>query len=489
MALWAAPESGAQTSRQALSTIFRHEVGQTVRGLRFAVASLLLVAVMAFAAISGGARYRSAWLEQQAVSQAYAAQLSGVTIDRAAEILHPSTKTPWHLSAVVDGGQTATPDLCEQALSAQVAPVVRHLTLGNSRLPARQPLDWMFVLRVLLPLLAFLLGYDTVCGERKAGILKLLLSYPVARSKVLAGKLLALWTCLAVPLVLGAALNLGLARTVGAIPFTAADLGKALLVLLLGLWAALFFALVALLVSTISSDASLSLSVLTWLWVTGVIVAPAVSGLFAQRLRPIPTAEEIRQRLAAVDMRVARQYAGHEGHWRRPEWAKADGFAWEKVSAAAENQRAAEREEVRRGVLLQKIQQARLAQQLAAISPASLTDLLGEQVAGAGRERDESFLHQAWRFRDKLARSVAILDSEDPASPHVLFFSGYLSRRPLPAISATGAPGLPRFAFREISIRQGLGTARSGLAFFAAETLALAAAAFYSFSRFAAGDR
>jgi hypothetical protein len=216
--------------------------------------------------------------------------------------------------------------------------------------------------------------------------------------------------------------------------------------------------------------------------VTGLIVAPALSGLLAHRLRPIPTTQEVQQRLAAVDQQVAREYAGREGRWRRSEWAAADGYAWEKTSAAAENQRGAQREAVRRGVLLRKIEQVRLAERLAAVSPISLTNLLGEQLAGSGRERDESFLRQAWRFRDLLGERVAALDGADPASPHVLFFPDYLSQRKLPETP------LPRFGFSEIPIRRGLDAARAGLALFAVETLALALGAFFSFSRLAAGD-
>lgn len=474
------------TPPRALGTIFRHELRRTAASGRFLTAASLLIAVMAFAAAGGGARYHNGRLAQQAIARDHASQLSNATVDSIAGTPHPAMKAPWRLSWVADGGQSTTPDLCEQALSALVAPRLGRSTQGNPRLSPAQPLDWMFVLRVLLPLLAFLLGHDGVCGGRRTGSLKLLLSYPVPRWQVLAGKILALWTCLAAPLLAGAALSLGLAWTVGGIPFVPADLGRAFLVLLLGLWAALFFVLAALLVSTLSSDSSISLSVLTWLWVTGLIVAPAVGGLLARHLQPVPSSQEIQRRLDAVDQQVSREYADQEGHWRPAKWAAADGYAWEKVSAAAENLRGSRREAIRRGVLLRKIEQARTAELLAALSPISLTNLLGEQLAGTGRERDESFLRQAWRFRDLLGERVKALDGEDPASPHVLFFPGYLSQRKLPAAAAAG---LTRFRFHETSIRGGLASARGGLALLVLETLALAAGAFFSFSRQPAGDR
>lgn len=461
----------------ALGAIFWNEVRQVTGGIRFRVSALLLIAVMVLAAVTAGARYRDEALAQASVIKNHFRETAGLSIDLLAEVLHPALKPPWRLSLVVDGGQTAAPDLYSQALSPLVTPEIRRIRGGNYRLPSREPLDWMFAIRILLPLAAFLLGYDAICGERRAGTLKLLLSYPVPRWKVLAGKLLALWSCLAAPLVAGAILSLLLAIGMGGIPLTAGDLARAGLVLLLGLWAAFFFVLATLLMSALSRDPSASLSVLAWLWVAGVIVVPAVSGLLAHRLRPVPTEGEVGLRMKAI----ARDHEGGEGRWRRPEWAAADGFAWERRSAVVENRRFELQEEIRRGVLQSKAAQARLARSLSSLSPMSLTQDLAERLTGSGLGRDESFHEQARSFRAVLAERIRTLDARDPESPHILFFSGYLSKRPV------GTGELPRFTFRERSARQGLSDARMALGLFALETIALAAVSLFVFIRYDAG--
>jgi len=472
---------GRSPRRSAVRTILRKEIPQVAGSFRFKASAFLLVAVMALAAVTGGARYRSEVLGQSAVMDGYSREVSGAAIDQAAEILHPAVKPPWRLALVVDGGQTATPNVYAQALSALVAPEIRQIHSSNYRLPGREPLDWMFAIRVVLPLAAFLLGYDAVCGERREGTLKLLLSYPVARWKVLASKLLAIWICLAAPLLAGAAVSLLLALGPAGIPLEPGDLAKAGLVLLLGLWAAAFFVLIALLVSSLSRNPSASASVLVWLWVTGVIAVPALTDVLAHLLRPIPAEGEVRLQMEAIDRRIAREHGGREGHWRQPEWAAADGFAWERTSAAAENRRFVLQEEVRRGLLRRKIGQARLAGRLASLSPVAMTEDAAELLAGSGLGRDQSFLDQAWSFRPVLANRFQALDARDPRSPHILFFSGYLSKRPVEA----GA--LPRFAFRERTVRQGLAAARPTLAVFALETAALAAASLFVFSRYDVG--
>lgn len=55
----------------------------------------------------------------------------------------------------------------------------------------------------LVPLVALLMSFDAVAGEVERGTLPLLLTYPVARSEILAGKLLAHTSILIIALVAG----------------------------------------------------------------------------------------------------------------------------------------------------------------------------------------------------------------------------------------------------------------------------------------------
>ncbi|HEV7508146.1 MAG TPA: ABC transporter permease subunit [Thermoanaerobaculia bacterium] len=478
LALFWTSRSGA-ASLGTVAAILRHEVRQLTATFRFRALGLLVVLLMLLAAMTAAARYHGQELEQRELAADHARELRGATVDQAAEILQPAFKAPWRLSLVVDGGQSATPDAYSQALSPLVSPRFFRIHRGNERLPFSTPIDWSFVIRLALSFAAFLLGYDAVCGERRTGTLKLVLTYPIARWKVFAGKLLAIWSVLAVPFLAAAALSLIVARLEG-ISFQSGDLTKAGLVALVGLWILLLSALVALLVSSLARDSSTSLGILVWLWVTAVIVVPAVGGLLARRLHSIPAEGETGREMAAIDQRISREHAGRDRQWRRWQWAAADGFAWERTSAEAETRRFVQKEEVRRRVLQRKLGQARLAEALACLSPAALAGDLAERLAGTGLSRDASFLEQAWAFRPVLGRWLRALDAGDPESPHILFFSGYLSRKPL---AQKGPGSIPRFAFHEETIDQGLTAARPILAILAGETLALAAAALFFFSR------
>ncbi len=55
----------------------------------------------------------------------------------------------------------------------------------------------------VIPLISLLIGYDTVVGERDSGTLSLLLSYPLSRTELIAGKFLGHSAVLAVAIVVG----------------------------------------------------------------------------------------------------------------------------------------------------------------------------------------------------------------------------------------------------------------------------------------------
>jgi hypothetical protein len=223
------------------------------------------------------------------------------------------------------------------------------------------------------------------------------------------------------------------------------------------------------------------LNVLLLLWVTLVLVAPAVAVFAAQRLRPVPAQGQVEQRLREAEDQNRREYRGQDSQWRRREAAARDGFAWERRSGEATSRRFERQEKIRRQMLAGKLEQVEMAGNLAAASPVFLFQGLAERLLGTGVLRDRSFLEQAWQFRETLAEALRQYDARDPESPHILFFRSYMSQRPLPPSA------VPRFVFREVTVRQGLAAAFPWLLLLALESLVLAAALLWAFDRYDVG--
>jgi Cu-processing system permease protein len=120
----------------------------------------------------------------------------------------------------------------------------------------------------LVPLIALLLGYDAIVGERERGSLDLLLALPLSRAELLLGKFLGLGTALAATIVAG----FGLAGLVLGRQFGGAGLvayGEFVLsTLLLGL----AFLSLALLISTLAANRVVAGSLAIALWFLFVLV-------------------------------------------------------------------------------------------------------------------------------------------------------------------------------------------------------------------------
>lgn len=124
----------------------------------------------------------------------------------------------------------------------------------------------------LLPLLALLLSYDAFVGEDESGTLLLMLTYPITRTEWLLGKALGQSAALFAVLVLGF-LALPVIQTGLAVPYSMAELLKALAVLVVSGWVlGVVFMLVAYWVSLSVRHKAQALALLLVVWFVSVLL-------------------------------------------------------------------------------------------------------------------------------------------------------------------------------------------------------------------------
>ncbi len=440
------PRVDMPPTMRTLLEIFRRELEIAKEGFRFRLVTLLILVLMVVSALISSAQYHAEVASFEDALASYAAELEGSTVaDMAASIGHPAIKPPWKLGFLVEGEQLREPNVYRQSLSPWAEPELGRLQAENPRLYAAEPLDWLFVIRVVLSLAAFILGYDAFCGERQLAMLKMSLTYPIARWHLVVAKVAAGWVCLAVPFLVGSLLSLLLLSFYQGLQFDSGDWFKIAAVMSLGLWAAFIFSLVALLVSVASREAARSLAVLVFIWLAAVVIIPAAGSLVVALVRPLPTQLETEQR--SLDIRQAVEHAG-PGHWRPKELAQQDDFAQERKAAEKQNERFEKQEQLRREVASRRFERLHWTRTLGALLPMVLIQDLAERLVNSGPYRSQSFLEQGWRFRDILAEYTLELDMSDATSPHVHFVKDFLSTEPLDAAE------VPRFEFDEPSRRE-----------------------------------
>jgi len=169
-------------------------------------------------------------------------------------------------------------------------------------------LDISLIFEIVLSILALLIAYDTVSGERERGTLKLILSGTAARHQVLTGKLLAGMTTLVIPITMAFIVVLLIFRLSPNINLSGSD------------WVALFMMYVVslicisalynfgLLCSCLTKKSTTSLMFVLLFWIILALLIPNISVSLAREFcAPEPAVKTDRQ-VAALEAEFNRKY-------------------------------------------------------------------------------------------------------------------------------------------------------------------------------------
>jgi len=116
-----------------------------------------------------------------------------------------------HFNRIAGVINPAQPPLPFYSLIRGISLEVNIEEFDNDPLPVMFPLiDLTFIVTILLSLIALLFSYDSICGEKEEGTLKLMLSNNVSRAKVLLGKTIGGTLTLLIPFTF----SLGLSQIV-----------------------------------------------------------------------------------------------------------------------------------------------------------------------------------------------------------------------------------------------------------------------------------
>ena len=268
--------------------------------------------------------------------------------------------------------------------------------------------DWTFIIGVVMSLMAIFLSYDLVSGEKERGTLQLMLSYSVPRDMILVGKWLGSYLCLAVSFLICVLAGLVVLMPGGYVSMIFGNLGRLGVIFTISLiYLSAFFTL-GLLFSVMSRMSSTSILRLLFVWSLCVLVVPNVSPYLAAAVYPVPSTQEIEQRMdEAVS---ASLYARKEKHSKA-----AEGISKENLSKE-------ERREIRR--MRDRIEQAELkklratfrkinarfgnrvqrqvdiAEIISAISPFACFTYIVTDLSNTGMDAQNKFIEVAERYSD-----------------------------------------------------------------------------------------
>ena len=183
-----------------------------------------------------------------------------------------------------------------------VAPVLRDLQ--NTAVPLFPPMDLVAFVGLIMSLMAIVFGYDTICGEKQRGTLRLTLSYSVPRHRILLSKWIGGYVTLTVPFLLTLIAAAAFVLLQAKVSLTAGQWTRlGVIVGFAMLYTAAMYSL-SICVSCLTRRPEASVLILLTLWVVAVLAVPNLGPHVAGMLRPAAGAQEIESAREATSREI-----------------------------------------------------------------------------------------------------------------------------------------------------------------------------------------
>jgi ABC-type transport system involved in multi-copper enzyme maturation permease subunit len=154
------------------------------------------------------------------------------------------------------------------------------------------PIDFLFIVTIIMSLLAMLFSYDSISGERQSGTLRLVISNSISRTKVLFGKFIGGSASLLIPFILALLVGVLYVSVNPAIQWDSSAWAELALLTAASITFITLFYLLGLMVSTFSRYSAISILNCLFLWVLLILVIPNVCPYIAAQFRRIPSIGE-----------------------------------------------------------------------------------------------------------------------------------------------------------------------------------------------------
>lgn len=285
--------------------LLRKEILDRILGLRFLILAVLGSFLILLSLYDGVSYYRARVADDRAARSATTERIrnikeagekldaSGWNWGESFDIGYLFSRPPQPLSIFVRG---LSPFLGRSTQATAAGSADRRLT----RSPAAEdyalllsyPLDLQTAVQLIISLFIFLLTYDAVSGEKEAGTLRLLTSYPIRGIAFLVAKafgaLLPILAAFGLPALLGTAIVI-------ALPDVEVTPPQVWRLALIGLTFVLYLSVCAfagLLASALTRKPTTSLVLLLSFWVVSVAVTPRLGLVLADAVQAPPSVSE-----------------------------------------------------------------------------------------------------------------------------------------------------------------------------------------------------
>lgn len=387
-------------------TIAQKEIHENLISLRFLLLFLLAVVLIPASLYTNYRSYLSRLAEQRQIE------------DRSRENVRKLTAVQIFTNPNFTVDIYWPPSVTSVFASGFEANHPRHLVVGRHSVEYGAPvdvqptsgllgaIDYLFVVQFIFSLFAVLLSFDAITREKESGTLRSILSNPLSRAALAAGKLLGGYFTLAIPLLLAFLAGLAVLSAAGLNVLAAEFPARAAWILGCSLLYVAVFFLIGLLVSCVSSSTYSALVVSLAFWLVAVLVAPGAASLLAQLFKPVPSRQAAWLEKVAAATGIEQEKTQALGEVLR----RAGGDDWQHQRAAVaipyEEKEARTVERIEQDDRRRRNGQRSFGLSLSRLSPAGALASFGTGMAATGAGAEERFLSEADRYREVLSREL-----------------------------------------------------------------------------------
>jgi len=178
---------------------------------------------------------------------------------------------------------------------------------GNPYLPILAVFDQSLIFKIIISILALLVAYDVVSGEREQGTLKLMLSGMTARHQVLLGKLVAGLITLSVPVTITFVVGLVVLLSYPMVSLSGSDWVRVGLMFVASLTFTAIMYQFGLLFSCLARRSAISMVLGLFIWIIFAIVIPNASVHLATEFRPLESQDKRDSRMTSLKEDLAKE--------------------------------------------------------------------------------------------------------------------------------------------------------------------------------------
>ena len=406
--------------------IAKHDLYDNLNSLRFALTTVLLLALMLTNAVvhlrehpKRIQKYNEAVTEYQNRLASYANESLYKLAQQGPGDLH---KKPSPLHFCAEGGNSflsGTVNAGDPFAYAENLTGVWKLSypsatpnLENVR-PDVIKVDWGFIIGYVLSLVALLFTFDSISGERERGTLRLMLANPIPRHIVLIGKFLGALISVSIPFTLAVLMNLLVISTSSTVYLGAEAWGRLGIIFFIAILYTSLFLVLGLLVSARVRESAVSLVILLLAWVTLVIFMPSTLASTAGEISASMSSGEFWKRYTRLYNELDDKYKA---------WIWSDKLDNKTLRGKSEffTKHAELDERLNEERLIQQADQFQHARSITRASPVTIVQHLLESFAGTGFERHLQFVENVKRYTRQFREFVVDTDRADPESLHLI---------------------------------------------------------------------